>query len=327
MLPLLISDQSTDTRMAIQTIASALFARRGKMSQQQFGRLLIRGGGVQVADSLQRNGWNGREAIVSTVVTVEAASGAIRGLRYETRGKLEDIKFSAKDLFVGADPAAVITLSVDLGTLTWISTGEGARNQSAWVDSSQSKVSYKRGGADLSTELELLEAGIGKFCVRFSLLPGAVDKMFLYGGIVPHSKADLDEMVKEAGSTLLSPNCPTVALKLLSIQGKTWVGRPIELGPKELSSDKVGFGHLPLIECIASGEITWPDSNELERQLTAFLRCGAPTYNVSLSRLAELYAKEETFTALRVTNSGFSWPAYRGPLTEGQPGEEENATG
>ena len=216
---------------------------------------------------------------------------------------------------------------MDLATLAWISTGEGARNQSAWVDSSQSKVTFKRGGTELTTDFELAEAGIGKFSTRFSLLPGAVDKMFLYGGIVPHSKADLDEMVKEAGSTLLSPNCPTVALKLLSIQGKTWVGRPIELGPKELSSDKVGFGHLPLIECIASGEITWPDSNELERQLTAFLRCGAPTYNVSLSRLAELYAKEETFTALRVTNSGFSWPAYRGPLTEGQPGEEENATG
>ena len=219
---------------------------------------------------------------------------------------------------MGADQTVTVTIRLsNLATLNWLTTGQQQRNQTTWVDGSLLDVSYtKADGTSISQEGDLEQAGIGKCALRFTAVPGAVDKLVLYGGIVPFDKASLETKLQEVGATLSSPNCPTVALKLLVHQGKTWNGRPTDLLPTEQPGDKVGFGHLPLLESIGAGDAVFPDSNDLEKQLTTFLRACSTTNNVAVGRIADLYSKPETFSAtLRAPSSGVDWPEYRGPVT------------
>ena len=121
-------------------------------------------------------------------------------------------------------------------------------------------------------------------------------------------------VVLAASKALLCRSSRTVALKLLSQGARAWTGLPIMLCPTELPGDKVGFGHLPLIEAIGPGEVRFPDSDLLEEQLIAFLRASSPTHNVAVSRVNDLYERAETFSVVRTASSGYEWPEYRGPL-------------
>ena len=55
-------------------------------------------------DCLRRHGWDGKEAVATTIATIDVASGVIRGMRYETRGAINDLSFKAKDLWPDSDP-------------------------------------------------------------------------------------------------------------------------------------------------------------------------------------------------------------------------------
>ena len=302
--------------MVRQVVSSPLFANRGRLSPLLMGRLLVRGGGVQIDDALKRHGWDGKEPVVTSVATIKVGTGVVRGMRFKMRGGLDPIKFPAKDLWVGARPDVNVALQFDnLGSLTWLNTSQDHRNQTAWVDSDQLGMTFtKTDGTTLSTEEELSGAGVGQSAVRFTVLPAAVDQMILYAGIIPFSKTVLEEKARAAGSDLTSPNCPTVALKLLYKQGKYWNGRPVLLCPTEQLADKAGLGHLPLLEAIGSGEASYPDTDELEKQLVSFLRASCPTNNVATARVFDLYDRPETFTSSLKT-TGFEWPEYRGPFT------------
>ena len=305
--------------MVVQTIHSPRFLIRGKMTPVLFNRLLVRGGGVHVSDALRRHQWDGQQPYATTIITVDPTSGAIRGARWETRGNLGSVSFNAKDLFAGADPACTITLDFpDLGVLTWISEGD-TRNQSTWMDSSEWTTIIRKGEDVLSTEEEVTAAGVSKFCGRFTIMLGdQIDKCVIYFGAVPWSKADLIAKVETLGASVSSPNCPTIAVRLLSKAGKMWHGCPITMGPTESDSEKVGLGHLGLLEMIGAGPGTFPSGDDYEEELTTLLRRVAVTNNVALSRIEALYARPETFTvALRLPKQGFQWMEYRGPVAAG----------
>ena len=174
-------------------------------------------------------------------------------------------------------------------------------------------------GAELEDD-EKEAAGIGKFALRFTLIPVAVDKVALSAGIVPFSKAVLQEKMTAAGSNLSSPHCPTIAVKLLHVQQKSWNARPIRLCPTEEPGDRVGFGHLPLIEAMGHGEITHPESDLLEQEVVAFLRACNPTNNVAAARLPVLYDNPAGFLTGGLSGSiSHEWPVYRGPVLAQPP--------
>ena len=166
----------------------------------------------------------------------------ICGLRYKTRGTFDPIKFMGKDVWAGADSTISVVLRMtDLADLRWITTGETIRNQTTWVDWAKLDLSFTRADGTAITEgSEMDEKGIGKCSVRFTVATGAVDKVFLYGGIVPFDLATLEAKVREAGADPSSPNCPTVALKLLVQQGRSWNGRPMDFLPTEQPGPCVG---------------------------------------------------------------------------------------
>ena len=147
--------------------------------------------------------------------------------------------------------------------------------------------------------------------------------MVLYLGAVPWSKDDLEEKCEEHRATASSPNCPTIAIRLLSQPGGTWTGFPLALGPTEESGDRVGLGHLGLVEGIGPGEITFPDTDEYERELVELLRSCAPRRNVSLSRLADLYSRPDTFNTVLRDNASFEWPKYRGLVQLLEDGDQQ----
>ena len=85
--------------------------------------------------------------------------------------------------------------------------------------------------------------------------------------------------------------------------------------PMEQPGDRVGWGHLPLLEAIGSGEVTYPNSNDLKEQMVAFLRASSPMNNVSCARILNLYNRPDTFTsALKANSSSIEWSEYRGPV-------------
>ena len=157
----------------------------------------------------------------TAVATIEVASGVVRGFRYETRGGLDDIRFQIKDLWQGAEAGVTAVLKFpNLGILHWAVVGD-IRNQTTWVDGDSIVTVFARNdGAELEDD-EKEAAGIGKFALRFTLIPVAVDKVALSAGIVPFSKAVLQEKMTAAGSNLSSSHCPTIAVKLLNSYGKS----------------------------------------------------------------------------------------------------------
>ena len=309
--------------MVRQMINSALFSNRNTLSANLMSKLVVRGGGAKVDEALKRFGWDGSSPVISTILTTNIATGVIRGAWFETMGKLEDIKFQAGDLWLGAESGISARISFpNLGILNW-NTVDEIRNQTTWIDGSSVTITFKRqDGATLDCDEDITAAGIGGFAVRFTAIPIAVDKVALNAGIIPFDKASLDKKVAEAGSTLSSPNCPTVAMKLLAIGGRSWNARPVDLLPRETESDRVGMGHLPLIESIGSGSYTLPDRDLMEQEVTQLLRAINPTNNVSIARLADLYDNPATFSSSLTGSVSHQWPEYRG-LVEAR--EELNA--
>ena len=142
-----------------------------------------------------------------------------------------------------------------------------------------------------------------------------MDKAVLFGGIIPLSNAELETKVREAGHNLSTPLIPTVALKLGWVKGKYTNGFPMDLLPTESQEDQCGFGTFPLIETVGNLNPEMPDSDELEKQLCLLLTKLSPTNNVAVHRL-EALLEPDSFPGSTSGIISFSWPEYRGPLTE-----------
>ena len=108
-----------------QTIVAATLKGKGKLSRTMMRNLLVRGSGLQVDDTLQRYGWSGESPVATSVITLEETSGAIRGIRYETRGQGPVIAFKARELWPGADKRVTIAINFnDLSRLVWATEGD-----------------------------------------------------------------------------------------------------------------------------------------------------------------------------------------------------------
>ena len=113
----------------------------------------------------------------------------------------------------------------DLSQVKWKAQGS-SRNQSSWMDSTELVVSYFRGEEVLDTRADLDAVSVGGFTVRLTVTPLKVDKMVLYGGILPLSKEDLEAKLAEEEVDMDSPNIRTVALKLWQAKGRPHNGFP-----------------------------------------------------------------------------------------------------
>ena len=101
-----------------QTISSPFFNSKSKLSPTMMRSLLVRGGGVQVDDALRRFGWTSPEPVVTTVMTADPNSGAIRGVRYKTRGATPEIMFKAEEQWGDSEMGFQVALKFDnLSTL------------------------------------------------------------------------------------------------------------------------------------------------------------------------------------------------------------------
>ena len=166
----------------------------------------------------------------------------------------------------------------------------------------------------ITADEDILAAGIEGCAVRFTAIPIAVDKVALNAGIVPFSKAILEAKVADMGFTLSSPHCPTVAMKLLTIGGRSWNAKPVDFLPTEKDTDCVGVGHLPLLESIGDGNPVFPDVNKVEEEVSTFLGGVYPTNNVSVARILDLYESPATFSSSMTGSVSHRWPEYRGPV-------------
>ena len=312
---------NVSSTMVRQSISSPLFSGRAPLPNRLMSKLLVRGGGSQVDEALKKHRWNGSSASKTTVATIEIGTGRIRGVRYETRGSLRDVKFQAKDLWKDAEPGITVCLRFDnLGLLNWVGAGE-ARNQTTWIDGSNVNATFAdRSRGFLSNDDEIRDAGIGGFSVQFTALPITVSQVALNAGIVPFTKEELDEKCKEIGLSLNSPRCPTLALKLHVAGAKSWNACPIDFFPRE-EAERVGWDHFPLVEVIGSGPVVMPDSDKLEEETTEFLRAVTGTNNVAFTRMSDMYNGEGELSANISGSVGYIWPEYRGPLaTPQEPG-------
>ena len=294
------------------------------MSPNLMSKLVVRGGGALVDEALKRNGWNGTSPVISVVATAELTTGTIRGMRYETRGSLPEVKFEASDLWDTAERGITVLLNFDnLGVLSWVTTRE-CRNQSHWFDGTTVKTRFiKDDGTLLATDDDIEGAGIRGFAVRFTAIPIAVDTVALNAGLVPMGKRDLDEKLAAMELTLCSPRIPTMPLKMLTVGSRAWNAHPVGLRPQEGVSDKVGWGHLPLIEMIGSGRLALPDSDKLEKEMTDFMRGLNATYNVGSASLRDLYSSDAAFTSRPTGTISHVWPEYQGPV----PGPQSRSEG
>lgn len=310
--------------MPRQTIASSLFLKRGPLTKSILSSLHIRGSGVQVDDALLRKGWDGEQPAATSVITVDPSTAKIRGIRYETRGAIShEVKIKATDLWADAKEGIdVIILFNNLSVIKWVTEGDH-RNLSYWIEDKDLNVTLWK-GETMMQEAEKEVNGIGSFVVRFIILPGAVDASVLYAGAVPCTKAELEEKLKEIDKTVNSPVIPTVALKLFKKSGKLNNGHPLKLLPSEQPSEGFGLGHIPLLEVIGAGRPTFPGHDEIEEEMTLFLRATIATNNSTLrpTALQGLFASPETFPKFASGTIPKDWPEYRGPLTVDPPAAE-----
>ena len=207
--------------MVRMAIASELFRQRGPLTKATLASLHIRGAGVQVDDALGRKGWDHEGPVVTTVMTVDPNTGVVRGTRYETRGSIDNpLKFKASELWVGASEGIEVTIKLtDLGIIKWVTEGE-VRNLSYWIEDKDIDYAIMKGNTAIQ-EGKKEENRIGRFAIRFTILPGDVDKSLLYASIIPYSKVGLEEKLQAVNKTLDSPVIPTLALKLSKSGGKT----------------------------------------------------------------------------------------------------------
>ena len=202
-----------------------------------------------------------------------------QGLPVRDEGLPAPVKFLAKDIWPGADPTVSVTLKFDdLGTINWATIGE-CRNQSAWIDRANLDLSFFGSDRSPMNEAEQEESGFDKISVRFTVLQLAVDKVVLNLGAVPFSKEELTNKARENHVPLSSPSLATVAIKLFSKDGKMYNAIPVLFSPTEEPGDRVGFGHLPLIEAIGQGQVSLPNSDDLEEEMILFLQGQNPTNN------------------------------------------------
>ena len=111
--------------MVKQLIASSLFDKRRRIPDGLLNSLIVRGGGKHVSDRLASLGWNRSEPVASAVVTLDPDSGVVRGIRFETRGKLPEIRFPIKDLWMSASTGYFAVIRIDdMSTFKWMWTGE-----------------------------------------------------------------------------------------------------------------------------------------------------------------------------------------------------------
>ena len=305
--------------VAKQAIASPLFSARGKLSPIMMRSLMIRGGGIHIDDSLRRYSWNGTEGVATTVMTVNCDSGKVSGVRFETRGRGPELSFKAKDLWVSGSSDVTVSLKFgDLSNIKWKNHGL-ERNQSEWIDSSELEVSFE------SQSGEVVDPGeMPGFAIRLTMHPVQVDRILLYGGIVPLSKEELQEKVEEEGTTLDSPFIPTMALKLWAVNRKLLNGFPLALMPTESEGDGVGLGHLPLLEAIGSTNPTLPSHDDIGEQLCLFLRSLGLTNNVNQARLYTMLSPGN-FPSSVTGSLAYQWPEFRGPLEA--PTSQNTVTG
>ena len=294
-----------------QVIGSPVFSTKGKLSKMMMRNLMVRGGGVQVDDALLRHGWSGESPVAATVLTLEAASGVIRGSRYETRGQGPTIKFKAAELWQGGDKKVQVKLMFnDLSRLPWNAVGD-IRNQTEWMDSGdvEHELWHEEKGRLESNEAE--EYGVGGFSIRFTLLPIRVDKVVMYGGIIPLAKLDLEAKLLEMDVDMVSSLVLTVAMKLGYTDNVYRNGLTLDLLPTEKPSDSVGLGHLPLLESVGATNPVFPEHEAIARELTSFLCSTNPTNNVNPGRLHGIMQAGVLPTTTTGTLS-FEWPDFSG---------------
>ena len=297
-------------------IVSPLFRNKGKLSPLMMKKLTVRGGGIQVNDALERFGWDPNTPVATTVMSLDESSGAVKGVRFETRGQGPEIKFKARELWQSADENVMIKIKFsDLSRLPWVTLGD-KRNQTSWMDSSDVEYEAVHGEMGILSRQQMEEMNVNGFCIRFTILPIKVNKALLYGSIVPVSKVRLEEKLEEYEVEESSPVIPAIAMKLGLAKGKIQNGFPLDLLPVEQESDRVGLGHLPLLECIGSSTAVLPKHEDVARQLSRLMRNLNPTNNVNPSRIRSILAGETL--PLNPTGSiSYEWPDLE--IVEGSP--------
>ena len=309
-----------------QTIVSPLFRNQGKLSPLMMKKLTIRGGGIQLDDCLQRFGWSPNKGVATTVMTIDEDSGAVKGVRFECRGQGPQIKFKAKELWANVNEDITVVIKVsDLSRLPFLTVGD-RRNQTSWMDSKEVEFEANHGERGTLTTQEMIELGIEGFCLRFTLLPVKVDKMLLYGSIFPQEKDKLVEKLIEMEELPESQHVPTVAMKLWVANGKYQNGFPLDFLPVEQKEDRIGLGHLPLLECIGSTAPVLPSHDEIARQLKNFLQNLNPTNNVNIARMRSVM----NGSSLPQTTTGlisYGWPDYVIQGRNTPAGSEDTPTG
>ena len=195
-------------------------------------------------------------------MNVNGDTGSVEGVRFETRGKGSDISFRAKNLWKGAQEGITVTVKLnDLSRVKW--KNEGAeRNQSYWLDAGELEVGYIKDGQRIEDE-DLEAIRVGGLAVRLTMHPVGVDKMCLYGGIIPMSKSELRDMLGSDDPHMDSPYIPTMCLKLMWSKGKALNAFPLSFLPVEKETDKVGLGHPPFIELVGRGEPIFPKHDNI----------------------------------------------------------------
>ena len=290
-----------------QVIVSPLFRNKGKLSPLMMKKLTVRGGGIQVNDALERFGWDPNTPVATTVMSLDESSGAVKGVRFETRGQGPEIKFKARELWQGADENVTVKIKFsDLSRLPWVTLGD-KRNQTEWMDSTEVEYEAVHGEMGLLSRQQREDMNVNGFSIRFTILPIKVNKALLYGGIVPVSKDRLEEKLEEYEVEASSPIIPAIAMKLGLSKGKIQNGFPIDLLPVEEERDMIGLGHLPLLECVGSSAAVLPRHEDVARQLSRLMRNLNPTNNVNPSRIRSILAGETLPTNPTGTIS-YEWP-------------------
>ena len=292
-----------------QAIVSPLFQNKGKLSPLMMKKLMVRGGGIQVNDALERFGWGSTSAVAMTVMTVDTYSGVIRGARFETRGLGPEVRFKAKDLWQESSGNVFVKIKMnDLSRLPWLGVG-GTRNQTEWIDSSNVDFEVEQRDRGTLDPKEYEAVHVKGFCLRFTLLPVKVDRAFLYGSIVPISKDSLMEKINEKGIEPSSALIPSIAMKLWVAKGKFQNGFPMDLLPLECETDKIGLGHLPLLECVGSTTPVLPEHDDVASQLALIMRNLNPMNNMNTPKVRSLLEDEGADWPQTATGTiGYEWP-------------------
>ena len=306
---------------------SDIFKKKGKLSKNLLRNLMVRGGGLQVDDTLQRFGWSGEEPAVTTILTIDGQSGAIRGARYEARGRGPTIQFRASELWTeGSDKVQVKLRFEDLSRVSWPSEGD-FRNQSKWVGLEEMQCEMVHDEEGLVGEEDRGDHGIGGLSVRFTLLPVKVDTVFLYGGVVPFSKTDLEEKLGQLEVGVDSPMVPTLTMKLGQVNGRLQNAMPLCLLPQEQEEDNLGLGHLPLLEAVGSGNPVFPEHDSIASEMSAFLRAANPTNNVNPGRMQNIFEGTEPLAKVPTGKVVYEWPEHEASTERARSSSMANPAG